>query len=73
MLPLLRGGSGGFAFSNNNFYRKNTATFTKRQVERSPQQVVENLRSWFVYHFLFRFFQGQSTGNFESFFIPEDG
>ena len=66
-------GVGGFAFANNIFYRENTLTFFKTQVERFSQQSMESLGGWFFYHFLHSVFQNQSVGNLEGFIIQKDG
>ena len=66
-------GVGEFAFSDNIFYRENTLTFFKTQVERFSQQSIESLGGWFFYHFLRGVFQNQSVGNLEGFIIPKDG
>ena len=66
-------GLGGFAFADNIFYRENTLTFFKTQVERFSQQSIESLGGWFFYHFLRRVFQNQSVGNLEGFIIQKDG
>ena len=66
-------GVGGFAFSYNIFYRENTLTFFKTQVERFSQQSIESLGGWFFYHFLHSVFQNQSVGNLEGFIIQKDG
>jgi hypothetical protein len=42
----------GFAFADNIFYRENTLTFFKTQVERFSKQSMESLGGWFFYHFL---------------------
>ena len=61
------------AFADNIFYRENTLTFFKTQVERFLQQSIESLGGWFFYHFLRRVFQNQSVGNLEDFINPKDG
>ena len=66
-------GVGEFAFSDNIFYRENTLTFFKTQVERFSQQSIESLGGWFFYHFLRGVFQNQSVGNLEGFIILKDG
>ena len=63
-------GWGGFDFF---FYRENTLTFFKTQVERFSQQPIESLGGWFFYHFLRRVLQNQSVGNLEGFIILKDG
>ena len=62
-----------FALADNIFYRENTLTFFKTQVERFSQQSIESLGGWFFYHFLRGVFQNQSVGNLEGFIIPKDG
>ena len=49
-------GLGEFTFADNIFYRENTLTFFKTQVERFSQQPIESLGGWFFYHFLPRIF-----------------
>ena len=66
-------GVGGFAFANNIFYRENTLTFFKTQVERFSRQSIESLGGWFFYHFLRRIFQNQIVGNLEGFINLKDG
>ena len=66
-------GLGKFAFADNIFYRENTLTSFKTQVERFSQQSIESLGGWFFYHFLRGVFQNQSVGNLEGFIIPKDG
>ena len=66
-------GLGEFAFADNIFYRENTLTFFKTQVERFSQQPIESLGGWFFYHFLRGVFQNQSVGNLEGFIIQKDG
>ena len=66
-------GLGEFAFADNIFYRENTLTFFKTQVERFSQQSIESLGGWFFYHFLRGVFQNQSVGNLEGFIIQKDG
>ena len=63
----------GFAFADNIFYRENTLTFFKTQVERFSQQSIESLGGWSFYHFLHSVFQNQSVGNLEGFIIQKDG
>ena len=66
-------GVGGFSFAYNIFYRENTLTSFKTQVERFSQQSIESLGGWFFYHFLRGVFQNQSVGNLEGFIIQKDG
>jgi hypothetical protein len=66
-------GLGKFAFADNIFYRENTLTSFKTQVERFSQQSIESLGGWFFYHFLRGVFQNQSVGNLEGFIIQKDG
>ena len=66
-------GLGEFALADNIFYRENTLTFFKTQVERFSQQSIESLGGWFFYHFLRGVFQNQSVGNIEGFIIQKDG
>ena len=66
-------GVGIIFFSDNIFYRENTLTFFKTQVERFSQQSIESLGGWFFYHFLRGVFQNQSVGNLEGFIIQKDG
>jgi hypothetical protein len=66
-------GLGKFALANNIFYRENTLTSFKTQVERFSQQSIESLGGWFFYHFLRGVFQNQSVGNIEGFIIQKDG
>ena len=66
-------GLGEFALADNIFYRENTLTSFKTQVERFSQQSIESLGGWFFYHFLRGVFQNQSVGNLEGFIIPKDG
>ena len=61
------------AFADNIFYRENTLTSFKTQVERFSQQSIESLGGWFFYHFLRGVFQNQSVGNLEGFIIQKDG
>lgn len=66
-------GLGEFALADNIFYRENTLTSFKTQVERFSQQSIEILGGWFSYHFLRGVFQNQSVGNLEGFIIQKDG
>ena len=66
-------GLGEFASADNIFYRENTLTSFKTQVERFSQQSIESFGGWFFYHFLRGVFQNQSVGNLEGFIILKDG
>ena len=64
-------GVGGFAFADNIFYRENTLTFFKTQVERFSQQSIESLGGWFFYHFLRGVFSKPECWKPRRFYHPE--
>jgi hypothetical protein len=64
---------GGFAIADNIFFRENTLTFFKTQVERLLATVYRNFRGWLFYYFLPRIFLKKSAGNLVDFVISKDG